>query len=47
MQFQRLGIYCVTEKAMANHSNVLAWRIPGTAEPCGLLSMASHRGGHD
>ena len=25
------------------HSSVLAWRIPGTAEPGGLPSMGSHR----
>ena len=31
------------EKEMATHSNVLAWRIPGTGEPSGLLSMGSHR----
>ena len=24
------------EKEMATHSSVLAWRIPGTGEPCGL-----------
>ena len=36
-----------TEKAMATHSSVLAWRIPGMAEPGGLLSMGSHRVGHD
>ena len=35
------------EKEMATHSSVLAWRIPGTGEPCGLLSMGSHRVGHD
>ena len=35
------------EKEMATHSNVLAWRIPGTGEPGGLLSMGSHRVGHD
>ena len=35
------------EKAMATHSSVLAWRIPGTGEPGGLPSMASHRVGHD
>ena len=35
------------EKEMATHSSVLAWRIPGTAEPAGLLSMGSHRVGHD
>ena len=32
---------------MANHSSVLAWRIPGTGVPGGLLSMGSHRVGHD
>ena len=35
------------EKEMANHSSVLAWRIPGTGEPGGLPSMGSHRVGHD
>ena len=35
------------EKEMATHSSVLAWRIPGTVEPGGLLSMGSHRVGHD
>ena len=35
------------EKEMATHSSVLAWRIPGTEEPGGLLSMGSHRVGHD
>ena len=29
------------------HSSVLAWRIPGTAGPGGLLSMGSHRVGHN
>ena len=32
---------------MATHSSVLAWRIPGTAEPGGLPSMGSHRVGYD
>ena len=32
---------------MTTHSSVLAWRIPGMAEPGGLLSMGSHRLGHD
>ena len=32
---------------MAPHSIVLAWRIPRTGEPGGLLSMGSHRVGHD
>ena len=35
------------EKEMATHSSILAWRIPGTEEPNGLLSMRSHRVGHD
>ena len=32
---------------METHSSVLAWRIPGTGEPGGLLSVGSHRVGHD
>ena len=35
------------EKEMATHSSVLAWRIPGTGKLGGLLSMGSHRVGHD
>ena len=35
------------EKEMAIHSSVLVWRIPGTGEPGGLLSMGSHRVGHN
>ena len=35
------------EKEMATHSSVLAWRIPGTGDPGGLLSMGSHRVRHD
>ena len=35
------------QKEMATHSSALAWRIPGTEEPGGLLSMESHRVGHD
>ena len=35
------------EKEMATHSSVLAWRIPGFGEPCGLPSMGSHRVGQD
>ena len=35
------------EEEMATHSSVLAWRIPGMAEPGGLPSMGSHRVGHD
>ena len=35
------------ENEMAIHSSVLAWRIPGMGKPSGLLSMGSHRVGHD
>ena len=35
------------KKEMANHSSVLAWRIPGTGEPGGPPSMGSHRVRHD
>ena len=35
-----------TEKAMATHSSVLVWRIPGTGKPGGLPSLGSHRVGH-
>ena len=35
------------EKAMAPHSSTLAWKIPWTEEPGRLLSMGSHRVGHD
>ena len=35
------------EKEMATHSSVLAWRLPGTAEPGGLPSVGSHGVGHD
>ena len=37
----------VLEKEMATHSSVLAWRIPGAAEPGGLPSLGSHRVGHN
>ena len=35
------------EQEMATHSSVLAWRVLWTEEPGGLLSMGSHRVGHD
>jgi len=43
------GLACMhaLEKEMATHSSVLAWRIPGTEEPDELLSLWSHRVGHD
>ena len=35
------------EKAMATHSSVLAWRVPGTGEPGGLPSLGLQRVRHD
>ena len=35
------------ENEMATHSSILAWRIPETEEPSGLLSMGLHRVSHD
>ena len=37
----------VSEKAMAPHSSTLAWKIPWTEEPGGLLPMGSLGVGHD
>ena len=39
IQVQSLGWEDPLEKAMATHSNILAWRIPWTEEPGGLQSM--------
>ena len=35
------------EKETVTHSSILAWRILSTEEPGTLLSMGSHRIGHD
>ena len=35
------------EEDMATHSNILAWKIPGTEEPDGLQSMESQKVRHD
>ena len=40
------SLSCIGE-GMATHSSVLAWRIPGTGEPGGLLSMGLRRVEHD
>ena len=37
----------ISEKAMASHSDTLAWKIPWTEEPGGLQSMGSLRVRHD
>ena len=36
-----------TSLSYIGEGNVLAWRIPGTAEPGGLPSLGLHRVGHD
>ena len=38
-QIQSLGQEDPLEKEIANHSSILAWRIPGTEEPGGLYSL--------
>ena len=43
---ERLHFHAL-EKKMANHSSILAWRIPRMGETGGLLSTGSHRVGHD
>ena len=42
-----LGWEDALEKAMATLSSALAWKIPWTEKPGGLLSMESQRVGHD
>ena len=43
------NVFCFhsSEKAMAPHSSMLAWKIPWTEEPGRLQSMGSLRVGHD
>ena len=43
---ERLHFHAL-EKEIATHSSILAWRIPGMEEHGGLLSLGSHRVGHD
>ena len=35
------------EKEMTTHASILAWKIPRTGEPGGLLSMGLHRVRHN
>ena len=42
-QVQSLGQEDPPEMGMAIHSSILAWRIPWTEEPGGLLSMGWQR----
>ena len=43
MQILSLGWKDPLEKEMATPSSILAWEIPWTEEPGGLLSMGSQR----
>ena len=44
---QSLGQEYPPKKGMANHSSILAWRIPWSEESCGLQSTGAQRVGHD
>ena len=44
---QFLGQEDLLEKRMVTHSSILAWSIPWTEEPRGLLFMGSQRIGND
>ena len=46
-RIRALGWEDTLEKEMAIHSSTMAWKIPWTAEPGRLQSMASQRVGHD
>ena len=43
-QFQSLGQEDPLEKEMATHSSILAWGVPWTEEPGGLLSVGCRVG---
>ena len=47
IQALSLGWEDPLEKGMATHSSTLAWRIPWTVEPGGLLTIGSQRISHD
>ena len=42
-QVQSLGWEDPLEKEMVTHSNIVAWEIPWTEEPCRLQFMGSQR----
>ena len=46
-KFLARTIYALSEKAMATHSSILAWKIPWPEEPARLQSMGSRRVGYD
>ena len=46
-QVRSLGQGDPLEKEMATHSSILAWKVSGTEESCGLQSVGSQRVRHD
>ena len=46
-QVRFLGREDPLEKETANHSSILAWKIPWTEEPGSLQPMGSQRVGHN
>ena len=46
-QTQLSDFYFPLENGMSTHSNILAWRIPGTEKPGGLESIGSQRAGYN
>ena len=47
MQLVRMRSSWIKKKAIAPHSSILAWKIPGTGEPGRLQSMGSRRVGYN
>ena len=47
MWARSLGWEDPLKEGVATHSSILAWRIPWTEEPGGLLSMGLQRVGQD
>ena len=46
-QIRSPGQEDLLEKRIATHSSILAWEIPWTEKPDGLLSKGSQRVGHN
>ena len=43
LYFNKIGRKNISEKEMATHSSILAWKIPWTEDPSGLQSVGSHK----
>ena len=46
-QIQSQGWGDPLEEGMATHTNIIAWKVPGTEDTGGLQSIGSQRGRHD